>query len=122
MELVMGGKAQGKLKYILSLYNLSMENVTSGKLENTIVINNLENFIYSSLKDGKDPEKEIIEFASNNLKCIIICDEVGSGIVPIEPFEREYRDKVGHICCLLAEKSHKVHRVICGIGTVIKNA
>ena len=51
---------------------------------------------------------------------ILVTDEIGYGIVPIDPFEREYREETGRICCLLAEKSEEVWRVCCGIGTQLK--
>ena len=55
-----------------------------------------------------------------NLDRILVTDEIGYGIVPIDPFEREYREETGRICCLLAEKSEEVWRVCCGIGTRLK--
>ena len=51
---------------------------------------------------------------------ILVTDEIGYGIVPIDPFEREYREETGRICCLLAEKSEAVWRVCCGLGTRLK--
>lgn len=51
---------------------------------------------------------------------IIVTDEIGYGIVPMDAFEREYREKTGRICTELADSASKVYRVICGIGTVIK--
>ena len=51
---------------------------------------------------------------------ILVTDEIGYGIVPMDPFEREYREETGRICCLLAEKSEEIWRVCCGIGTRLK--
>ena len=51
---------------------------------------------------------------------IIVCREVGCGIVPMDAFEREYRETVGRVCTELAAMSEEVHRVLCGVGTVIK--
>ena len=51
---------------------------------------------------------------------ILVTDEIGYGIVPVDPFEREYREETGRICCLLAEKSEEVWRVCCGLGTRLK--
>ena len=51
---------------------------------------------------------------------IIIADEIGYGVVPIDNFERMYREVEGRICCEVAKNSEKVYRVICGIGTIIK--
>lgn len=51
---------------------------------------------------------------------ILVTDEIGYGIVPIDAFEREYREETGRICCLLAEKSEEVWRVCCGLGQRLK--
>ena len=51
---------------------------------------------------------------------ILVTDEIGYGIVPVDPFEREYREETGRICCLLAERSEEVWRVCCGLGTRLK--
>lgn len=121
MELIVGGKAQGKLQYALEKYNLSPADVTDGNLNNTKIIYNLQDFILNSLKNNTDPQKIILDFIAGNPDCIVICNEVGCGLVPIDTFERNYRDQVGHICCELAGISKRVHRVTCGIGAIIKN-
>ena len=55
-----------------------------------------------------------------NPDLILVSDEVGYGVVPIDAFDRAYREVVGRICTKLAAYSHRVTRVACGIGTVIK--
>ena len=47
-------------------------------------------------------------------------DEIGNGIVPLDAFEREYREQTGRAEILLAKKADEVVRVICGIGQKIK--
>ena len=59
-----------------------------------------------------DPEKSRI---------ILVSDEVGYGVVPVDAFDRAYRERVGRICTELAAFSQKVTRVICGAGMVIKD-
>lgn len=51
---------------------------------------------------------------------VIICDEVGLGVVPISEEERIYRQAVGRLCCRLAQKADCVERVFCGIAVRIK--
>lgn len=55
-------------------------------------------------------------------KLVIISDELGCGIVPIDAFEREYREVNGRVNCYLAKEANMVIRVVCGIGTIIKEA
>ena len=53
-------------------------------------------------------------------ECFIISDEIGNGIVPMDAFEREYRERTGRILVDLANKAEEVERVICGLGQKIK--
>ena len=52
---------------------------------------------------------------------ILLCNELGSGVVPVEAFDREWREATGRLCCRLAAEAEEVHRVACGIGMVIKH-
>ncbi|MGN0371423.1 MAG: bifunctional adenosylcobinamide kinase/adenosylcobinamide-phosphate guanylyltransferase [Enterocloster sp.] len=51
---------------------------------------------------------------------ILVTDEIGCGIVPLEPFERRYREQTGRICCELAKRAEQVWRISCGLGQRIK--
>ncbi|MEG0441579.1 MAG: bifunctional adenosylcobinamide kinase/adenosylcobinamide-phosphate guanylyltransferase [Oscillospiraceae bacterium] len=53
-------------------------------------------------------------------RVIILCDEVGCGVVPIAPEERAYRETVGRLCCRLAEQAVGVERVFCGLAMCLK--
>lgn len=60
------------------------------------------------------------ELVKQNPEIVIVTNEVGSGIVPIDAFDRKYREAVGRVCTELAAASEQVDRVICGIGVRIK--
>ena len=62
----------------------------------------------------------MIAFVETHPGCIIISDEIGNGIVPVNSFEREYRERTGRILVELAGRAEEVVRVICGIGQKIK--
>ena len=51
---------------------------------------------------------------------VILCNEVGSGVVPMDREERAWRERVGRTCCALAEQAERVERLFCGIPTVLK--
>lgn len=55
-----------------------------------------------------------------NPEMVVVTDELGCGIVPMDPADREYRETVGRICTCLAARSEEVVRVICGVGMVLK--
>ncbi|MGN0326189.1 MAG: bifunctional adenosylcobinamide kinase/adenosylcobinamide-phosphate guanylyltransferase [Lachnospiraceae bacterium] len=127
MKLVIGGYAQGKLNYVLQKYDMEISKILDGEIQENIgeqkgivVINHLHHWIKSRIAKNGCPEKEIYTFIENYPDCVIISDEVGNGIVPIEPFEREYRERTGRILVELAKKAEEVERVICGIGQKIK--
>mgnify|MGYP002579072937 CR=1 FL=1 len=51
----------------------------------------------------------------------VICDEVGCGVVPVEPAQRARREAVGRLCCRLAERAERVERIFCGLPMVLKD-
>lgn len=137
MKLIIGGYAQGKLKYVLQNYCLGADSVWEGKLptgkmqvgkaskENKmpaspVVINRFHVWFQERLKAGEAPEAVIREYVAENPDCIIISDEVGNGIVPVDALEREYRERLGRMLAELAQNAEEVVRVICGLGQKIK--
>lgn len=131
MRLVIGGRAQGKLDYVLSRWNLQKDLVWEGipakgdlphliERGTPLIVNHFHLWVRRRIEEGRSPEEEMAAFLDSCEDCIIICDEVGNGIVPIEPFEREYRERVGRLLIWLADRAEEVERVICGIGQKIK--
>ena len=127
MKLIIGGYAQGKLDYVLSKYHLTENAVWDGALprnaalqDKPIIVNHFHQWVKQRILDGGCPEEEMISFLDDYENCIIICDEIGNGIVLIDKFEREYRERVGRILIELAKRAEEVERVLCGIGQKIK--
>ncbi len=127
MKLIIGGYAQGKLDYVLAKYQLQENVVWDGILpdnaalrDKQVIVNHFHQWVKQRILDGGCPEEEILSFLDNYKNCIIICDEIGNGIVPIDEFEREYRERVGRILIELAKRAEEVERVLCGIGQKIK--
>jgi len=63
---------------------------------------------------------EIEKYVEKHRDIVIISDEIGNGIVPVDVLEREYRERTGRILVRLAFGADEVVRVICGIGQKIK--
>ncbi|MCI5856905.1 MAG: bifunctional adenosylcobinamide kinase/adenosylcobinamide-phosphate guanylyltransferase [Agathobacter sp.] len=132
MKLVIGGYAQGKLCYVLQktgeadcmIYDASLPDDTQQKeaeeSNRILVVNHLHKWIREMLTAGKEPEQLLFPFLRKNQNCIVICDEIGNGIVPIDPLEREYRERTGRILIEIAKQADEVVRIICGIGQKIK--
>ena len=132
MRLVIGGYAQGKLNYVLRSYQGDHYMVTDaaipseGQLQEAvaenkkIIINHFHNWVRERISKRGNPEQEISSLLGNDPEIIIISDEIGNGIVPVDAFEREYRERTGRILVNLADRAEEVVRVICGIGQKIK--
>ena len=50
----------------------------------------------------------------------VTASEVGGGVVPLDPGEREARERAGRLACLLAKRADTVVRVFCGIPRFLK--
>lgn len=126
MQMIIGGAFQGKSTYAKEHYpNINWKK--GSELDRELLFQaegvlNFEEFLRKELIEGKDADDLAEELFRRNPEVILICQEVGYGVVPMDKFDRIYREKVGRVCTELAKKSNKVVRVICGIGTVIKNA
>ena len=132
MKLVIGGRAQGKLNYVLQhmtdekyqiydgvfpddgeLFNLTKKN-------EWLIVNRFHKWVNKELKENRNPEEELEAFLKKGVRFVIISDEIGNGIVPVDAFERDYRERTGRMLITLASQADEVVRVICGIGQKIK--
>ena len=50
----------------------------------------------------------------------MIATEIGCGIVPMDPAERERREAAGRLSCELARRAETVVRVCCGLPQLLK--
>ncbi len=132
MKLVIGGRAQGKLNYVLQ--HMTDENYQiydgvfpdEGELFNLtkknewLIVNHFHNWVNKELKENRNPEEELEAFLKKGVRFVIISDEIGNGIVPVDAFERDYRERTGRMLITLASQADEVVRVLCGIGQKIK--
>ena len=57
-----------------------------------------------------------------NPDLVLISNELGYGVVPMDVFDRNYRETTGRVCTEIASWADAVYRVVCGIGTKINDA
>lgn len=129
MRLIIGGVCQGKYEYAGQAYPDSK--IVNGLHEM------IRDEIYKKVSEGqfangadktaalqKQIEDEWVErvlsWEQEGICLCVICNEIGMGIVPMEKWERVYREVVGHVCIRLAEEAESVERVICGCVQKIK--
>lgn len=124
MKLVTGGAYQGKLGYAKELYPdvVWKDGAECGlqDIETCEALDRFHLFVRRWLEAGRTKEELIDTVLKKNSGILIVCDEVGCGLVPVDAFEREYREAVGRICTAFADRADRVDRVVCGIGMRIK--
>ena len=114
MMLIVGGVGQGKLDYVLSRTGLGPEDVAHSpeEAESRPIFCGLEHWL----------ELDVDRLLSQNPEVILICREIGCGVVPVEPEQRTWREAVGRLCCRLAQRAERVERIFCGLPMVLKGA
>lgn len=79
-----------------------------------------QEWIRRVMQRGGDIDAELDLLLKAGTDRIIATQELGCGLVPVDAFERQYREKNGRISCRLAEMSDAVYRVTCGIPQKIR--
>lgn len=128
MNLVIGGAYQGKLAFAQKEYQLFApedwadgETCSQKEIFSRRGINHFHLYVRRMLESGEEVSFLAEELLKKNPQAVVVTTELGYGVVPMEAFDRNYRESCGRLCTRLAEASSRVHRVICGIGTVIKD-
>lgn len=113
MILVIGGIASGKRTYVRSL-GYDDAQMDSDPSSDRPVLLELDELLRAGALDSQTT-KALLR------KDVIVCCEVGQGVVPMDAGERAWRELVGRTCALFAEQAEKVVRLVCGIPVVIKD-
>lgn len=120
MILIVGGMGQGKLEYVLNRTGLTRQSVayTPQGAKDKAIFAGLETWV----REHETVDEAMDALLEENPDIILLCDEVGCGVVPLLPEERAWRERVGRLCCRLAQRAQRVERVFCGITMVLKGA
>ena len=124
MRIITGGAFQGKRAFAEKLYP-GVEWTDGGRcaldeIRTCRAVYGFHEFVKRWLEQGKSWEELASLILEENRDLILICDEIGCGLVPVDAFEREYRESTGRVMNALAEQAERVDRVVCGIGRRIK--
>ena len=126
MIFIFGGYAQGKLNFALKKYELDYSDVFDAQQNEFSgyggerIINHFEYMIKKWLEYDEDPFIKTEEILDVLNSCVIISQEVGCGLVPVDKYERRFREAVGRANCVISEKADTVYRVCCGLGLKLK--
>ena len=123
-QIIIGGAFQGKTQYATKTYpGLELTdgfNCPLDEIGNCVAINKFHSFTRRWILEGRTKEALLTMLENNRNLQLLISDEIGYGLVPIDDFEREYREFHGRVMTELAEKADCVERVVCGIPQRIK--
>lgn len=144
MRMIIGGTAQGKLVFAKEL---AMNSITSRdsqaeevvtqqdldqcsivdetytrieELYEATIINHFHLIVRRLLSEDVDVAEVVEQIFLRNPQAILVSTEIGYGIVPVDQFERTYREQTGRICCTIANRAQEVYRITCGIPMRIK--
>lgn len=114
MVLIVGGMAQGKLEF--AKQELGVDAWSEGALGAENCVHGLQR----AVRELPDPRASIAAWLAEHPDGVLICDEVGCGVTPLDRADRDWRELVGRVCCELAERAEAVYRVRCGLGVRLK--
>lgn len=111
MIFVIGGIGAGKRKFVQQHFGYKADDFTDCLDNKGSVFYNLH---------GQNCEDVEFMLEKLNGKAVIICNELGCGLVPMEKEQRVHREAVGRLSIEIGKKADEVYRVYAGIGTRIK--
>ena len=123
-QIIVGGAFQGKTRYAKQ-NNPEVELMGGAdcpldEIESCMAINEFHAFTRRWLLKGRTKDELLKILEKNENLQLLISDEIGYGLVPVDDFEREYRELHGRVMTELAERADCVERVVCGVPQRIK--
>lgn len=124
MHFIFGGRGMGMLCYAQDLaHNPTIYDWEQDGAEDWVgagILINVHQQVKRLVAHGEDPLAYFNRILPSLYYKIVIGDEVGSGIVPMDPFERSWRDEVGRVYQFLASSALDVTRLWAGIPQILK--
>ena len=120
--LIIGGAYQGKRRFAESFFGLASNAFLDGAQMpldgpiHKIAIDQTHLLVRRMLAAGLSV-KDLLSRLDGH---IVLCDELGCGVVPIDPDIERWREATGRLCCDLAERADAVYWVRAGIAQCIK--
>ena len=124
MILIFGGAYNGKLEFVKEKYDIDNEDIffcTDEHLKfDKKVLCGLHVFTRACVLKNIN-SLEVLDDNINLLKDkIIICDEINSGIVPMDKLDRAWREETGRALQFLTKYSSSVYRIFFGLQEELK--
>lgn len=140
--LIIGGCSQGKTEFATKYFSeyvgviesifdkADVENISDNskkyifdidyeKLHNGIFLDDFHLIMKNMLENDIDYQQFVTEFTKLD-DWLVISNEIGSGIVPIDKNDRLWREQTGRMLTQIASQADEVYRIFCGIPQRIK--
>ena len=120
MRMYIGGAYQGKLSYAKQQNpDIKWRDGASCTLEELLEAQGVYRF-QEFIRKHMEIEDLAEQLIRENPSLVIVTDEIGYGLVPVEEEARNFRERTGRICTKLAAHCERVERIVCGISTKIR--
>ena len=83
-------------------------------------VNNYHCLVRRLLAAGESPQDFTRRLIERDPETVVLTDDIGSGIVPVDREERLWREECGICSRILARNAQTVIRVVCGIPQILK--
>lgn len=126
MIMITGGAFSGKKDYAKKRFGFPDEEILNGEicsLEAVFSAKCIADFqliVKRLLEENADVQTFTERLCKENPSTVVIINEIGAGIIPLEKSDRIWREETGRSGCLIARNSSEVIRLACGIPTTIK--
>ncbi len=124
MVLIYGAAFSGKRDIARRFYHIESfcdgSAVPFSEIMSATAVANYHDLIRRLLDAEESPQSFTNRLISEKPDTVILMNDVGSGIVPIDRQERLWREECGICSRIIAQNAHTVIRVVCGIPQVLK--
>lgn len=113
MKLIIGGYHAGKREFTARQWGYAEENF-SRDLQGGPLLRDAHLLLRDNPAEWQFLLPPLLE------KEVVLCDEVGGGVIPLDKADREWREAVGRLTTALAAEADEVWRVCAGLGMRLK--
>jgi len=115
--LIIGGAHQGKRALAQRVFGLSRSDIADGQICTPETIGQTRAVDKLHCLTRRYPETDFRALLRGK---IILCDEIGCGVVPADCADDAWREATGRLLCDIAAEADAVVRVLAGVPQVIK--
>ena len=112
MILIIGGYAAGKRSYVRESLGYTDAQMADGVLNDLPVVFNAQDLAMTH------PTETLLPALLQ--KDVVIVNEMGAGVIPMEKSQRMAREAGGRLAILLAQQAERVVRIVCGLPQILK--